>query len=626
MKKKYNLFGFMVVATALLAISCNPPTSEPTPPPGNNTNFKLSIVSQSGDTINQAQLIESTDTILKVKVTPENGFSSEVKLQADTLPEGVTVAFDKTVVKDEAVLVLTAKQGIQAQNSTIKIRGTADTLTQDASLELTIALPSNQTGYAPDSEGEEKSITINGKELKYEVIDGLAIYQGDMILGTAEEIATLPNQPNGITPQGVSCDELLKYCEKWPDGQIPYSFADNWGSTNNNQVMRREISAAIAEWENKTVLRFIPATSGDRLNFTNSKGCSSEVGFSDDFIGSNVQDVNLSLGCGKIAIIHEIGHAIGLHHEQSRSDRNEHVKIFYENIIESEKDNFDIADDAMFLSATDIGEYDYDSIMHYGQYAFSKNGQPTIETIPAGIPIGQASGLSEGDVQAAYYLYRPNFSIVGPSGVVLQVDKALTYTLDFPVKPVADQYIQWGNSQQPGIIGTGKTLSLNAKNLPLGINTLTARIVIKGMTLAERSIQLKVEEVLGNVAVGLHSITVHDDHDGFGKGAGEVWLDYIIGGIKGRWPDNGEASIQSGSTREINKIISLTLKQSENLNIFVNGVESDSDSADDNMGEVKVAFSGTSNWGEGWHHIKSSNGSYTLHFYVTLNGAPPPIE
>ena len=54
-----------------------------------------------------------------------------------------------------------------------------------------------------------------------------------------------------------------------------------------------------------------------------------------------------------------------------------------------------------------MGEYDYDSIMHYPRWAFSKNGKDTI--VPHGDQIiGQRSSLSEGDIAAVEYMYSRN--------------------------------------------------------------------------------------------------------------------------------------------------------------------------------------------------------------------------
>ena len=60
-----------------------------------------------------------------------------------------------------------------------------------------------------------------------------------------------------------------------------------------------------------------------------SFSCWSYVGF----LGRNSQQISLASDCLKIGtVMHEIIHALGFHHEQSRSDRDQHVEIFWENI------------------------------------------------------------------------------------------------------------------------------------------------------------------------------------------------------------------------------------------------------------------------------------------------------
>ena len=98
-------------------------------------------------------------------------------------------------------------------------------------------------------------------------------------------------------------------------------------------------------------------------------------------------------------VIHEIGHALGLQHEQKRNDRDKYVRILWENIVPGNEDQFSIRP-----GSRDIGAYDLNSIMHYGPTAFSKNGLPTIEPLH-GATIGQRSTLSAGDIAGIRSIY-----------------------------------------------------------------------------------------------------------------------------------------------------------------------------------------------------------------------------
>ncbi|VDM62645.1 unnamed protein product [Angiostrongylus costaricensis] len=64
---------------------------------------------------------------------------------------------------------------------------------------------------------------------------------------------------------------------------------------------------------------------------------------------------------------HEIGHALGLFHTQSRHDRDSFVTLQLQNILQTEKTNYN-------YNLT----YDYGSLMHYGATIVSKNRKPYI--------------------------------------------------------------------------------------------------------------------------------------------------------------------------------------------------------------------------------------------------------
>lgn len=56
--------------------------------------------------------------------------------------------------------------------------------------------------------------------------------------------------------------------------------------------------------------------------------------------------------------------------------------------------------------------YDYDSVMHYGMYAFSKNGKPTIVPIK-NVKIGNKKVLSKIDIQEIKSAYNSGNKING---------------------------------------------------------------------------------------------------------------------------------------------------------------------------------------------------------------------
>ena len=71
-------------------------------------------------------------------------------------------------------------------------------------------------------------------------------------------------------------------------------------------------------------------------------------------------------GCGKMGVmVHELAHALGFWHEQSRIDRDDHVVIVEANIHPVMLRNFRKYNHHLTDS---LGvEYDYESIMHYGE-------------------------------------------------------------------------------------------------------------------------------------------------------------------------------------------------------------------------------------------------------------------
>lgn len=87
--------------------------------------------------------------------------------------------------------------------------------------------------------------------------------------------------------------------------------------------------------------------------------------------------MDLGSGCLTVGtIMHEMIHALGFDHEQSRPDRDDYVTIQYNNIQPGAEPNFEKLSSRQY--STFGVPYDQLSIMHYEGYDFSKNGRATI--------------------------------------------------------------------------------------------------------------------------------------------------------------------------------------------------------------------------------------------------------
>ncbi len=232
-------------------------------------------------------------------------------------------------------------------------------------------------------------------DLEYEVIDGQPVFEGDILLPA--EAGNLHSEAGGLSA-GVSA-----LGRRWPHGVVPVE--------DSGLARDARVTQAIQHWQDRTSLRFvIGATSGNRLRFvkpTEADNCSSAVGMQN----RGAQDVNLGSKCSVGNAMHEIGHAIGLFHEQSRTDRNDFVIVndgtggTTDCIRSGAKSNFN-----MFGSdGLNLGAYDIGSIMHYGSDFFLNTPKPgctaTITRLDGTFINANRTALSGGDIAGAQSLY-----------------------------------------------------------------------------------------------------------------------------------------------------------------------------------------------------------------------------
>ncbi|KAL3247445.1 hypothetical protein MRX96_057066, partial [Rhipicephalus microplus] len=223
------------------------------------------------------------------------------------------------------------------------------------------------------------------QQMLYEVpkLDGgQAMFQGDMLMTERDLLdmyALVPSR--NIT---------------WPGGIVPYKISES--SANEADLIRQ----GVAHWMNNSCLMFRELekddTTTDFILFIRGAGCWSRFGH----IGS-LQPISIGYNCETLGtVVHEIGHAIGFVHEQSRADRNRYVVVNYPNIVEGRRSQFDPDQTKREYGA----RYDYTSVMHY-----SPTPSPEMKTLSPVNPllaplIRRQNGLTFRDRRKANFLYR----------------------------------------------------------------------------------------------------------------------------------------------------------------------------------------------------------------------------
>lgn len=176
---------------------------------------------------------------------------------------------------------------------------------------------------------------------------------------------------------------------------IPYTVSSDFSDWD-----RKKIHHAMKSFHDSTCILFVPRQGqNDYISIENKDGCFSSLGREG---GKQVLSLN-RLGCLYHGIIqHEINHALGFQHEQTRSDRDQYVRINWDNIDPKMAYNF-------YKQNTNNLDtpYDYSSIMHYGRTAFSiQYRKDSITPIPdPTVQIGQRQGMSVMDILRINRLY-----------------------------------------------------------------------------------------------------------------------------------------------------------------------------------------------------------------------------
>lgn len=265
----------------------------------------------------------------------------------------------------------------------------------------------------------QKVTGTDGRELSYELVpsqfDGgdLAVADGCLLLGRSSE--ETKNQKAALTLSAAG--------RLWTNATVVYQL-----DATLTAKQRDDLRQAMEFWEKNSPVKFRLRTT--ETVFTRAVRLVPDQGACFSSLGMPATGegfLRLADSCSVGTLIHELGHTLGMRHEQTRRDRDQFINLVIANMQAEYYSTYAPG----LLDSTETSAYDFGSNMHYGQFNFSRSGASVFTTRPRGLNVAEPEA-SPTDLDAVSRLYgvasTQTIVTTNPPGWEVEVDGEIVTT------------------------------------------------------------------------------------------------------------------------------------------------------------------------------------------------------